>query len=343
MAPGVVLVGAARRHQLADHGRQDGRRVLVADQLDALEGLVDEVQRMAAVGKRPVGDRDEQHRRQPVQRQALVDGGEQRALGGVAMPPLGPLAKPALERGDARPGAGERCAIAARRHAVAIGGHPPDALEQRQVGLLLGQDRQQVGERGHDGHADAEAVAMAGAEQRCIAHQRGIRDAGGARAEHRLGDHEAEIVRHAVAEAAAPVAGRIGEAAFGGDPDLAVLDPRPGGRHVVGPQVERAAAFEIEAGMMPVAGEDAVLDAALVQRKAQMRAAVVERMHLALLVDHQERAVPPPDHHPAARFQIVERADVNPVPCRDVDGHDLPLRDGRTGPATGQSSSKASL
>jgi hypothetical protein len=45
--------------------------------------------------------------------------------------------------------------------------------------------------------------------------------------------------------------------------------------NIVGELVEGSAAFEVEAGVMPVAGEDAVFDRAAIQGKAHVGAAVV--------------------------------------------------------------------
>ena len=105
---------------------------------------------------------------------------------------------------------------------------------------------------------------------------------------------------------------RLGaQAAVGGNEDLAVLDPYLGGRHVVGPQIEGAAARHIEAGVVPGAGEHAVLDAALVQGEAEMRAAVVHGEHAAVVVDHEQRAAPALDHHAPLGFELGKGADAN--------------------------------
>jgi hypothetical protein len=48
------LVHATGRNHLADDGREQGRRVLPADQVKALECLVDEIERVSGVGKRPL-------------------------------------------------------------------------------------------------------------------------------------------------------------------------------------------------------------------------------------------------------------------------------------------------
>jgi hypothetical protein len=43
--------------------------------------------------------------------------------------------------------------------------------------------------------------------------------------------------------------------------------------------------------MMPMAGQDAVLDAATIEREPHMGTPIVEREHLSTLLDEQHRAV----------------------------------------------------
>ena len=243
---------------------------------------------------------------------ALRDRGQKRALGGIPVTHLGPLPEPAAEHIERNGSALERIAIAPRRRAGAVGGDPPDPMEQREVSLRIRQLGQDVAERDQNGHADAEAVAHARAEESRIAQQRGFIDPGAARAQHRLGDHQTQIVRHAVVETATPVRGGIdAQAAVRRDEDLAVLDPHLGGGHIVGPQVEGAAARQVEARVMPGAGENAVPDAALVQGKAEMRAAVVQSERAALVVHHEQRAAPAFDDHAPLGCELGERADAN--------------------------------
>ena len=97
MAPGVALVGAACAHQLVHHRRQDRGGVLAADQADALERLVDEIQRVAAVGERPIGRRA-QHEVGDRGEVLLRDHREQGALGGIPVPHLDPLPEPSPQR-----------------------------------------------------------------------------------------------------------------------------------------------------------------------------------------------------------------------------------------------------
>ena len=74
-------------------------------------------------------------------------------------------------------------------------------------------------------------------------------------------------MREAVVEPLAPMRGRISVAKDGSHPDFAVTHLDRAGWYVVCPQVERTATREIEAGVVPVAGQGAVLDAAAIQRK----------------------------------------------------------------------------
>ena len=55
LAPLGRFLGAARRHHLADDGWQHRRRILPADQVEALERFVDEIERVSVVGEGPLG------------------------------------------------------------------------------------------------------------------------------------------------------------------------------------------------------------------------------------------------------------------------------------------------
>ena len=64
MAPGVRFFPPFCRDQPAHHGRQDVSGMLPADDVEAFEGLVDEIKRMATIGVIPVGDSRKQHIRE---------------------------------------------------------------------------------------------------------------------------------------------------------------------------------------------------------------------------------------------------------------------------------------
>jgi hypothetical protein len=100
------------------------------------------------------------------------------------------------------------------------------------------------------------------------------------------------------------------------DVDDAVLDDGGIGLDVVGPGIERAAALQIEASMMPMAGQDAVGDASLVQREAHVWAAVVDGVdRLGDRRGENGDPVPSPgdDRHSA---QLRPRADADEVSIR---------------------------
>src|SRR5260370_28050991 len=81
-----------------------------------------------------------------------------------------------------------------------------------------------------------------------------------------------------VFESLAPMFDRIGVAENRLHPDLAARpDLDRTSRHVICPKVEGAAARQFEARMVPVAGQDAVLDTAPIERATPMRAAIVQR------------------------------------------------------------------
>src|SRR5207244_2894966 len=76
---------------------------------------------------------------------------------------------------------------------------------------------------------------------------------------------------------------------------------------LVGPLVERAAAAEVEARVVPVAGEDAVLHRPAVEREAHVRAAVVDRVHGAAVGEEDERVTAEVDDEPPGAPYLGER------------------------------------
>jgi hypothetical protein len=57
-----------------------------------------------------------------------------------------------------------------------------------------------------------------------------------------------------------------------------------------------------------MAGEDAVLDAAAIKRKADMRAAVVEREDASPVINHQDRGMTAMQHELTLTLQLGETA-----------------------------------
>ena len=86
------------------------------------------------------------------------------------------------------------------------------------------------------------------------------------------------------------------------DPDLAIPQFDRKDRYVVCPKIKSAAAFEIEAGMVPMTGQDAVLDAAALQWEAHVRAPIVEGEDAPAVVDDEDRAMTTVQNEPALRL-----------------------------------------
>ena len=151
-----------------------------------------------------------------------------------------------------------------------------------------------------------------------------------------------------VVEPAAPVGGRVGVAGPVLDPYFAVMQLDREGRHVVGPQIEGAAAREVEPRVVPMTGEDAVGDRAAVQRKAQMRAAIVHGEHAALVVDDEDRAASAANHHPPLRLQLLDRPGADEI-VLSLTHHKAPAldqaypKDGRRGSAAKTRGQKLTL
>jgi hypothetical protein len=119
------------------------------------EADLDEVERMAGVGKR----------RERSRREGGGDCSEQSALGCLAMPHLSPTPQPALNR--------RRIGLASEWHApspgrlpVAVNRHPARAMEQDVIGFVVRQRRQRIGEGREDRRPHAPAIAVLRAKQR---------------------------------------------------------------------------------------------------------------------------------------------------------------------------------
>ena len=69
--------------------------------------------------------------------------------------------------------------------------------------------------------------------------------------------------------------------------------------NVIGERVERAAAGKIEPGMVPVARQDAVLNAAPIQGEAHVGTAIIHRIKSPVVVNHRN-GMSTSGYHPAS-------------------------------------------
>ena len=102
LVPSGRFLGAARCDHLTDHRRQHGGRMLPADQIEALEGLVDEVERMSGVREHPIGPGCEHKLGERGRRGAGCYRGEHSAFRRLPMPDGCPAPQPPLERREIR-------------------------------------------------------------------------------------------------------------------------------------------------------------------------------------------------------------------------------------------------
>ena len=282
--------------------------MLPADQVEAFASLVDEVEQMPAIGIDAIRRGRDQKVGQGRRRRSGGNRREEGALGRLPVPHPRPMPQPTLEHGQIGM-TGEGSAIPPRRLALTICGHPAGAMEQGEVGFLLRQHRQQVAKGREDGQADAPAVPVLEPEERHLPDDLGGWHARRELAPHGLGDDQVEIVGQALLQAPTPMSGRVGMAEDGLHPYLARLAHLDrAGRHVVGPEIEGAAAGEIETGMVPVTGQNPVCDAAALQREPHVRATVVEREDPSLIVDEKDRRMPAVHDEPALGLQFVKAA-----------------------------------
>ena len=242
--------------------------MLPADVIEQLESLVAEVEDVACVQIDPVRRRGEHHVGYLAGGNAEVDGSAETALGALVVTDLDEASEPSLEDLGAGLSRGQRIDEEAGRTSGALGGHLSDALVEGERAVFGVQMREDVGRAGHhrQGLSPA-AIRVGGPEHGADGQRRPV--VGGRRVESEdgLGDHQPDVVLHPVFEAARPPLNRVGLRRAGIDPHASVGHGDREGPHVVGERVERAAAGEVEPGVMPVAGEDSFADGAPVERE----------------------------------------------------------------------------
>ena len=217
------------------------------------------------------------------------------------------VAQPELEHSRIRL-ASERRPFSPWYRAVAVRRHVASAMEQGEVGFLLRQHGQEVGEGREDRETHTPAVAVARPEQRDLPHDVGPRHLGRELTLHSLSDDEAEVVGQAVGQPLLPVACRVGMGELGLHPDLSVTHLDQVDWYIVRPQVEGAAAFDSEASVVPMTGQDAIFDAAALEREAHVGATIVEGDDASAVVDHEDRTMVTVHHDPPLRPQLLETA-----------------------------------
>jgi hypothetical protein len=74
------------------------------------------------------------------------------------------------------------------------------------------------------------------------------------------------------------------------------------------PKDQGAAAFKVKASVVPMTGQDAVLNAAALEREAHVRATIVEGEDTSVVVDDKDRTVMTAKNKASLSFQLVKPA-----------------------------------
>ena len=143
---------------------------------------------------------------------------------------------------------------------------------------------------------------------------------------HGLCDHEREPLLEAVAKALLEPLDAIARVARVDDHGVA-RDLHVEALRVVGPGVERASRHQIEARVMPVAGEQPGLDRALVQGEPEVRATIFDRERPSLVPEDHDGQRPDLAEQTSFALQIGERPSLGRR--RDGVGHGSMLRPSR--------------
>ncbi len=313
VAPGAGLLRPRGRRGAAHEGGQHVRGGVAADVAERLEGLVGEVDGVAAVDEDVVGDGGEHHALDVAECTLSGERGGEHELGGVGGAGLdeapvprretGRLVRTASVFGEVVEGAHRE----AGRVVAGVAGDEGEAVHEREGAVVGRERREHVGHGDEHGEAGAPAgVAVAGAEGDAAAHDLVGGDAGFEEAEHRLGQHEREAELEAVVETLEEVRDGI-VAAAGLDEDVVAVDRHQEAAGVVGEGVEGAAGDEVEAGVVPVAGDQAGLDGALVEREAHVGAAVLDRPGAALTPEDDDREIADLRQQPTGGAELLER------------------------------------
>jgi hypothetical protein len=88
-------------------------------------------------------------------------------------------------------------------------------------------------------------------------------------------------------------------------PDLVIAHLDRAGRYVVRPQVEGTAAFKVEAGVVPMAGQYPIIDAAALEGKTHVRATIVEGKDAPAGIDDEDRTMIAMENQPTLRLQFL--------------------------------------
>ncbi len=288
MTPLRELLGPLRARGLAHQGGQhEGRRV-VADMTEGLERLVREVQRVALVDEDVIGDRRLHEALDIGERSSRVDRRREHTLGRILGARLDEAPVPVGQPIDIEVVGAQRFDREARCPTTRVSADERERVDecQRLVGGI--EPVEDIGHRDERREPGTPSVGAVGApELDAGAHDLGGRHRRFEQTLHGLCDHEREPLLEAVAKALLEPLDAIARVARMDDHGVA-RDLHVEALRVVGPGVERASRHQIEARVMPVAGEQPGLDRALVQGEPEMRATILDRERPSLVPEDHD-------------------------------------------------------
>ena len=306
MLPRGGLLHPLRSGDRRNDRTEDVRRVVPADGVEQLAGFVGKVERVADVHEGVVG----RSRKDQVGKLLLVEAGG----GSGAQTPFCSVAR--ADFGEtSEPGAkllwtvfvGVECRnVEVGRLTLHAARDMHDSLVERARSISSVEVRQHVRHRSQNRQPagpSGGAILDAKAGRLC---QDQVFASCLAQTDHRLGDHQPQVLLKPLRQLARAVGDRFLLLWLGVEPDFAVANLRAECGHVVGKQVKGASAGEVELGMVPVTGQDAIGDGPLAQWKAHMRTAVIDRKDLIAVPEHGSRALTRGDDAHAVVLQILK-------------------------------------
>ena len=313
MAPGIPLLAADCGAQPVDQRGQNPVGMVPSDAVEQLERLVDEVDHVAAVEIEMVGGRGHDHVGDVGAGRALPHRGQQAAFRPLGAADLDKVAQPALEVLVGNLLVVQGADLELGRHSRTVPRHVNKPVKQGRNPVVSLQVIAEVGHRAEDGQARGPVLPVPHAVERPKPGDLIGPDAAVQEADDRFADDEAEILLHPFPKPARPTRHRIPLRPGRAQVDLAPLDSDRIGLHVVGEQIEGAAAGQVEAGVMPVAGENPVLDRAAIEGEAHVRTAVVDRVDLSLVMEQHDRDGTARDEERTPGLHLRQGPDVNLV------------------------------
>src|ERR1700687_4397118 len=181
-------------------------------------------------------------------------------------------------------------------------------MKHRARTIIGTQNSEQIHHAGKSRESRAPTVAaIAGAELEAHPKRLARLAAVVEKSDHRLANNQRDITLEAVAQpldtVSSQIAGRRKVNKY-----ISAFNFYREGAHVVRPLIESAAAMQVEARVMPVAGQDGILPGAAIEREPHVRASVVDRENSLRGVKERDHLAVDAGGHARSLWQLGERS-----------------------------------